>query len=79
MSELKYVAISARIPKYMHDEMLSVADVLNMSSIQIISASIDAFLKLVKDSEQEPDDLMVARYAYNLKKKKTTNPRNEKE
>ena len=54
----------------MHDEMLRVADVLNMSSIQIINASIDAFLKLVKDQENEPDDLKVARFAYNLKNKK---------
>ena len=70
MSETKYMAISARIPKDMHDEMLRVADVLNMSSIQIISASIDSFLNLVKDQENEPDDLKVARFAYNLKNKK---------
>jgi|11BtaG_2_1085332.scaffolds.fasta_scaffold03121_9 hypothetical protein len=70
MSETKYVAISGRIPKDMHDEMLRVADVLNMSSIQIINASIDAFLKLVKDKENEPDDLKVARFAYDLKNKK---------
>ena len=75
MKNEKLVAVSARIPKSMHQELIEIQGVLGWSSIQFISKSIEMTLAQIKNenTKDEPDDLKVARFTYNLKKgKKST-------
>jgi len=70
MKNEKLVAVSARIPKSMHQELIEIQEVLGWSSIQFISKSIEIVLTQIKNAKDEPDDLKVARFTYNLKKGK---------
>ena len=72
MNNEKLVAVSARIPKSVHQDLIEIQGVLGWSSIQFISKSIEMTLAQIKNEneEDEPDDLKVARFTYNLKKGK---------
>ena len=64
----EFIAVSARVPREIHEQIASVTKVTQKSSAQLLGTALEAYVRWLNDQEYVTKQMKVDKYAIKLSK-----------